>query len=174
MEQSANYGVYSDPVEGRGRIDISGVTFSGWPFAAIEGARLAIRDCTFSGNWVGVLGRRQSTIDNCTFTGHGYDAVHSFIVKISDSTISGNYGGVYGLRKIRFDGVAVENNSDYGFYGVKMAARNSSFFAGNCTAPIGKVCADLISVRRPRLIDSTCESSWRIDGGLSWGTCSGD
>ncbi len=96
--------------------------------------------------------------------------------RVANVTANNNTGGgVTAYKSARLDGLTAQGNTGPGIFGERPRLRNSTV-TGNVfhAAPL-----DLLTERRPRLLNTSCDHSARFDeeqqsAGAPWGVCSGD
>jgi len=126
-----------------------------------------VHDLTISGFNFGIVAVTRATLTNVTVTGAAENGVEG-------------YGAQHGFRTLTMDGSTVTGSGRFGvavFSNLGMALLKSSTISGNggptfCNAGPGE-CGDIFTYRRPRLVDTTCDTSVALSGG-NWGVCSLD
>ncbi|MFN2377644.1 MAG: hypothetical protein ABR538_13975 [Candidatus Binatia bacterium] len=114
---------------------------------------------------------RRLVMDSCLVTGND-EGAHLFLAEISSSTFDANDTGIYVLKKVRLLATSVSDNEHAGIYGVKVIAIGSAI-DNNCVTP-NLECGDLVVRRRPRLIDTTCATTFDDLRNTDWNVCSED
>jgi hypothetical protein len=145
---SAESGVYAI---GNVSIKAANVNVSNALVAAFSAPRIDVNDALLTDNWVGLYGFRLSG-ERVTTTGGGYGAA-GVRARLSEFTAHG----------AQHNGVQVD----------RTVVLRSSDVTGNNVGGLG---ADIVSGRRPRLVDTTCGTS-QVFGeppGTSWVVCQGD
>ena len=151
VSRNGDSGVISGTVSVRSGGDISDNGGSG-----ISARKVVVKDATINGNgeWGIFAGGDQGT--NNYYSGKSHS---------SNATIIGNgRGGVYAANV----GVARVDNSP---------VASGCTITGNNTGPncgVSYVCADLYSLQKPRLNDTTCETSYNASDDTDWDVCSLD
>lgn len=164
-------GIYSDPTLKESRVRLENVTVSGWASYGAKARHMDVSGGEVSGNLYGIVATRRLVMDGCILTGNG-EGAHVFFAEISNSTLDANDTGLYVLRKARLLSSSVSANQNWGVRGVKMIAIGSAL-ENNCLTP-DPACADLVVRKRPRLIDSTCATTFDDLRNTDWNVCSED
>ncbi len=173
-----NTGVFSDTTVKTDTITISDAHITGWTGMGLFGrGSVDISNCTVTGNYYGVMAWFGITMDSCVVANNSGDGTHVGFGTISNSTFDGNnYYGIYSLGRLNFINSTVTGTDYIGFYARKLVSTGSSI-TGSCVAPYAEPCADIQGFRRPRLIDSTCDTSVRFSNdpaAKSWRVCAED
>jgi len=123
-------------------------------------------------------------VEDVTISNHASAAITAQgRVVLRNATLSGNRVGVdfegrQRLRVLAYDST-ITGNEEFGIVGRRISLRDSTvtgngFIPGCDPQNSQNRCADLCSLRRPRLRNSTCETSTGkpyFQGGFDWGVC---
>ncbi len=176
-----------------GKLEVSNLVVSDNGLCGVAGNKSAVVvDSVISGNGrCGVSGGGRTQVINSAITANGWPGVGGRKgVRISGSTISGNQWGVSlssgQSGHARIVDSSIVGNLYGGFFGIRLRAKNTTF-ANNVADPadpcvvdegVQTACRDIISMLRPVLRNSACETSLsdklRPRIGRSWGICSLD
>ena len=143
----------------------------------VEGPRFSAQDLTLTNNGTGIESyARKSILTNITASNNlqrgivVYGSVRAVNVTTNNN---GDTGLVSYLRSVRITGLTATGNGQGGFINNGTSTRLiDSTVTGNAFAP-DPTMLDVFSVRRPRLVNTTCDHSLAPDG-ETWGICSGD
>lgn len=145
---------------------------------------------TITGNGSGVFGGKNVTVKDVTFSTAGLAAGAAFKLTLDNVSINGP-GGAYGGRGARI----VDSTITASSVGVKtgfaspndescskgsLIIRRSTITgttSADCDGTPGSLCADIVSCKRPRVSDSTCNTScqWGLGAPCpTWGICTAD
>ena len=148
------------------RLTIKGTSVTGNQGGGVQARNLRMSNCVFHGNNGGIVAQ-SARIRDSHVTDNQDNAIRLSVYRLGmgfklvlvDSTVTGNAGS------------AIRNQEPTG---VRLVVRGSSL-TGNCIAPGGLDCADILSCHVPTIEDSTCETSHDLcNPGTTWGVCSLD
>lgn len=188
--QDAGAAVY---IEKKGRLDLRGFTITGGQHGVVCDALICKANhlCSkgpcevFNGTIVasapyghGISGYRP-VVHDVTLTGHWMGVVAYNRLLLSDSTVTnGGSTGVMG-RGLSITNTIITNHPQFGVdaytdQGAVLRLTDSTV-TGNGTAPfcVDYACADVASVRPPRLTNTTCNTSYSFSQG-AWNVCALD
>jgi hypothetical protein len=165
-------GIYSDPQVRGSIVHLQNTTISGWSAYGVVARDVDVTNCQFTGNTYGLVAIREVMMEGCTFTGNSAEGAHLFTGEVHNSTFDGNGLGFYVLKRLKAYSVSASNNQHSGYWGLKIRAEDSAF-DGNCIIPDYN-CADVLARRPPRLINSSCGTSYNDVKGNDWNICSED
>lgn len=161
----------------RKKIVASGLTIDGGVFGIVSrrgGAiltNLSLTDNSEDGIW-SWKGTIRAT--GVTATGNGDSGIYATLkpVIVRDSTASGNGNhGVDGYP-VRALALTAQGNTGAGIVSAKTLSARDSTLTGNGIAFEG---LDVVSARRPRVLNTVCDHSRNIgEGGGTWGVCAAD
>lgn len=146
---------------------------SGWTGFAVIAKSIEMTNCTVTGNQRGVAADRNLVMDACNVTSNAEQGVHTLRGAISNSNLTDNGIGLDVALAISLANSAVSGSLGDGVLYGRLVATGSTV-TSNCVAPSFTPCADIRTSKRPRLRDSSCETSIRLDTTSSWGKCSLD
>jgi hypothetical protein len=159
-------------------VKVSNVVIDGMynGIVAINGKAL-VTDTSISAVQWGIAGVKKAKLDNVTIavtTPGGYcigatDEMGSGVVG-STVTLTSCADGIWASKKVVLTGLTATSNTGVGIYsGGKIVLRDSTVTGSGVT--------DLLSVRRPVLVNSTCDHSTQSTGDPippTWGVCASD
>jgi hypothetical protein len=161
----------------KGRLDLNGHTLKGANIAVgcfyhcedghyCGGRRCEVSNGTIDGSTsYAFFGAKAVTVKNVTITNVGQWAIYGDTVKLTDSTISGSQEiGVLG-DSVKLVRTSITGSSNYGITSHRVRLLSSSV--------TGNGIADLSTLRKPHLVDSTCGKSRDADA-HPWGVCTAD
>lgn len=127
----------------------------------IVGWQPNVHDVTVSGFWIGLVSYKRLTLTSATVDDSQSAGVMGRGLRIASSTITDS---------VQFGVIA--NNTQ----GARLRITDSTV-TGSGTAPFCTAlspCADVASVQEPRLVSTTCDTSFSFDHGPNWGVCAND
>jgi hypothetical protein len=183
--RGGNYGVFG------GKYKVEDVTFTEHAFSAmvahvVKGTRITVTN-NFDGIVIGgatgpnppSAGTRAIIRDSVISDNLGSGVFGNKRAVVHDSVISGN--GTRGVSvaegRVKLVGSQVFDNGTDGAFALGSIRAIDSSVTGNGTDPACGVdtdCADLACGVRPRLRDSSCDTSLNVDAGGTWGVCALD
>jgi hypothetical protein len=168
-------------ITGKGSLDFRGFTIVGG-----EAGIVCLQSCTVNGpgmltstTSVGIGAAGALALNNLTVANSGGDGIVGYRqVRVDDSVLLGNSGSGVRSERVVIRGSVVTGNGNFGAFGGlnrRVVLRDSQVvgngLADDCT--LGAPCADVASGRKPRLRNSTCDTSWDPSGG-AWDVCVND
>jgi hypothetical protein len=86
---------------------------------------------------------------------------------------NGHFGLFAQQARLRIDGLTATGNGAFGVEGKRVRLFNSTVTGNEGGHPSNPPFVDVVSTRRPRLVNTVCDHSLGPDG-ITWGVCSGD
>jgi len=151
---------------------IRDVEISGWTGLAVIAKTIEMTNCTVTGNQWGVAADRKLVMDTCNVTNNA-NSVSALRGVISNSNLIDNRIGLVVGITVSLANSVISGSLGEGVLIGRLLATGSTI-TGNCVAPSFTPCADIRTNKRPRLRDSSCGTSVRLDTTDSWGKCSLD
>jgi len=168
--------------------EITGAENAGISAASDEKARVTVDGVDIHdnlGDGIALPSSSKLFLSSTTITSNGADGVsaHKGRLKGENVVISGNAGtGLRNVKKFTFKTSAIENNGSIGIVSSFGKGRlvSSTLSGNNADDPNGTL--DIATLKKPRLVDSTCERSGIIPPSLTlpspldpgWGVCTND
>jgi len=163
-------------LRGRQRLTVSDVTIHDckWGIlddssrrSAVVASNLSVTGCTQAGLQLAKLRGSGITANGNGGPGLAVDRIRAENVVTNDNGAPGIFGGA-----ARVTGLVANNNGDAGIRVVKAALRDATL-TGNNGYGVG---FDVLTKRRPRVVNVTCGKSGVIGGVITdtWGVCAGD
>ncbi len=152
-----------------------------------------IRDSEVSGGDDQGINTFAAKIERSDVSGHGGHGVEASRIVVSESTVSNNGGD--GLRawssyassrfersfiaRVVANEVSVSGNTASGIRSEDNLRVTGSGVSGNslsapCNVEPGVYCADLVSGRKPGVVETTCDTSLDVDTATDWDVCALD
>jgi hypothetical protein len=165
-------------VGGAGVVTVQDLTIEGMVNGIVDiDGRVIVANTSISAQQWGIAGARKAALDGVTVAvtapgGYCIGAtaeIRSSVVG-QNVTLTSCVDGIWASGKVRLDGLTATNNSGVGVYSAKRLVLKNSSVAGS--GPI-----DLLSGRRPVLLNTTCDTSAQdtTDPVLpTWGVCALD
>jgi hypothetical protein len=165
-------------VGGAGLVRIQDLTIEGMGNGIVDiDGRVIVTNTSISALQWGIAGAKKAALDGVTVAvtspgGYciGATAERRSVVVGQNVTLTSCVDGIWASGKVRLTGLTATNNSGIGVYSAKRLVLKSSTVTGS-----GVV--DLLSGRRPVLLDTTCGTS-RMDTydpvPPTWGVCADD
>lgn len=170
----------------KGRVTATNVTASdnGWGAdggGGIEAKFLTATGCTAEGNHrSGFFGAKLVTVIASTSSGNRRGVYGHRRIVLVDSLVTNNSHGVYGRKRVAIEGSVIAGNVQGGVWSDRGIEIATSTLVDNAETPgcTESICADVVSLVRPRVDMVSCETSGRYtyrDGYVgSWEICAND
>jgi hypothetical protein len=166
------YGVLCETrcsVEGPG--DISGASFSA-VITYLGQYRLTLSNLSIHDNSSGIVQAGTVKLTDVDISNNQLRAIgRARVVKGTNVTANGNGLQAILADRVRLQSLTATGNGDVGVIGSTGVALENSTVTGNQAGGDG---VDILSGRRPRLVNTTCGRSGNMDDGAPWGVCTLD